>query len=111
MANHIYRLIHDFFKGAFSRGVLWLMESKAYIWLASNVIPYIRFNFYYTKIIGTQYKQGYKALSPGHIILSRDHNKLTSLLVGGTWCHASLCVGKGDSSDFEVAEMTHENYG
>ena len=103
--------IHDIIKSIKSKTILWIMESKFYIWLASSVIPYIRFNFYYTKIRGSQYKKGHSILKPGHIIVSRDHNKLTSLLVGGTWCHASLCVGKGDSSDFEVAEMTHENYG
>ncbi len=103
--------IRDIIKSIKSQAILWIMESKPYIWMASRVIPYVRFNFYYTKIRGSQYKKGYSVLQPGHIIVSRDHNKLTSLLVGGTWCHASLCVGKGDSSDFEVAEMTHENYG
>ncbi len=103
--------VYDILKSIKSKAILWIMESKPYIWMASKVIPYIRFNFYYTKIRGSQYKQGYKILKAGHIIVSRDHNKLTSILVGGTWCHASLCVGKGEPSDFEVAEMTHENYG
>ncbi len=86
------------------------MQSWPYIWLARNVIPYIRFNIYYTYMRGSKYKEGYKLLKAGHILLSRDHMKLTSWIIGGVWCHAALCVGKGDEQPYEVAEMTHSDY-
>lgn len=66
---------------------------------------------YYTKIRGHQYALGYSKLRPGDIILSVDKKKLTSLLVPGTFTHASFCVYKGPSlAFFEVAEMTHNNF-
>ena len=61
-------------------------------------------------MVGRKYKEGYKLLEAGHIILSRDHLKLTSWMIGGIWCHAALCIGKGDEQAYEIAEMTHENF-
>jgi len=86
------------------------MSTNEYLWLLKNIIPYIRLTLYYAKINGRQYKSGYRALKPGHIILTIDKKKLTTFLVPGEWTHAALCVGKGDDSEYEVAEMTHKDY-
>jgi hypothetical protein len=92
------------------RPILWFMQSRLYSWLLLHVIPYVRFSMYYTKLRGKHYARGYWHLSRGHIILTKDNKKLTSLLIGGEFTHAALCVGKGPSYPFEIAEMTHTNF-
>jgi hypothetical protein len=88
--------------------ILRLTETSGYKWLLLKVIPYVRFSFYYTSIRGWQYHEGYHRLKPGHILLTNDKWKLTSLLVPGEWTHAALCVGKGVLC--EIHEMTHRHF-
>ena len=88
--------------------ILSLTKTTLYKWLILDVIPYIRFSFYYTSLKGWQYQRGYRLLEPGHGILTDDRWKLTSVLVPGIWTHAAFCVAKG--CEFEIAEMTHENF-
>jgi hypothetical protein len=88
--------------------LLWIMNRRLYSWLMLKVIPYIRFTTYYTSFKGFKYHQGYELLQPGDFIVSVDKRKLTTLLVPGTWTHASFCVSK--DRKWEVSEMTHENY-
>lgn len=83
------------------------MNTKFYEWLLIKIIPYIRFTTYYTSLRGRQYTLGFSLLQRGDIILTTDKRKLTTLLIGGEWTHASYCV---DQPDFEVAEMTHTNF-
>jgi hypothetical protein len=79
----------------------------------------------YTTLRGDKYHAGYNLLQPGHIILTTDKKKLTSLLIPGEWTHAALCISRGpkltaDSTKGttmavfktppEVAEMTHTNF-
>ncbi len=91
--------------------LVWFMNTDVYAWLLKHVIPYIRFTTYYTSLRGAKYQAGYKKLEPGHIILTIDNKKLTSLLIPGTFAHAALCLGKSNGSDtYEVAEMTHPDY-
>ena len=91
--------------------LVWFMNTDVYAWLLKHVIPYIRFTTYYTSLRGAKYQAGYKKLEPGHIILTIDNKKLTSLLIPGTFAHAALCLGKSNGSDtYEVAEMTHTDY-
>ena len=98
-------------KKAWSKTVLWLMESLLYRWVLRKIIPYVRFSFYYTSMRGQRYLQGYSVLRPGDIILSRDNWKLSSFLIPGDLVHASLCVGKAEvSGSFEIAEMVGTGY-
>ena len=100
------------FKSIYRKALVWLTETKAYKWLLLHVIPFVRFSMYYTTIRGWKYHRGYARLEPGHIILTKDNNKLTTLLIGGEFTHAALCVGINSESkiNFEIAEMTHHNY-
>lgn len=84
------------------------MQTRFHFWLLKYFIPYIRFTTYYTSLRGWKYFRGYQKLQPGHIILSVDKNKGTTLLIGGEFPHASLCVDK--NSEWEVSEMTHLDY-
>ena len=93
-----------------ARVLLWIMQTSFYLWLAKHVVPYIRFNWYYTSLRGDKWAEGYDLLRPGDIILSGDKWKLTTIMIGGEWCHASVCIAKGLGVDYEVAEMTHTNY-
>lgn len=88
--------------------LLGFMQSKIYTWFLMHVIPYIRFTMYYTKFSGVNFYKAYEILQPGDILVSKDSKKLTTLLIGGDWTHAALCVSK--NKVFEVAEMTHKNY-
>lgn len=93
--------------------LVWITNSRAYTYLLIHIIPYIRFTTYYTSFKGYQYHNGYKLLKPGHIILTKDNRKLTTVLIGGIFTHAAFVVGKyGTPSypNFEVAEMTHTNF-
>lgn len=88
--------------------VLWLMDRDIYNFALKNVIPYIRFTTYYTSLRGWKYHLGYKLLKKGDIILTQDKKKLTTVVIGGEFAHAALCVAKDGL--FEVAEMTHTDY-
>ncbi len=100
------------------RLLVWLMNTRAYGWLLKHVIPYIRFTTYYTSLRGAKYKTGYAKLQAGHIILTIDKKKLTSMLIPGGFAHAALCVSNlsaperpaASPGDYEVAEMTHTDY-
>lgn len=91
------------------RILVWFMNTRAYSWLLKHVIPYIRFTTYYTSLRGAKYKAGYAKLRPGHIILTLDRKKLTSMLIPGGFAHAALCLNKSVGS-YEIAEMTHTDY-
>jgi len=90
------------------RAVLWGIETSAYSYLLTHVVPVIRFTTYYTKFPGYKYHVLYDILQPGDIILTTDSKKLTTFLIPGQWSHAAVCVSK--DGDFEVAEMTHTDY-
>jgi len=90
--------------------MMFLVHSKTWRCLLIKIVPFIRFSMYYTKLRGYQYSVGFSRLKPGHIILSVDKKKLTSLLVPGTFTHAALCVHKSNPLAYQVAEMTHNNY-
>jgi len=84
------------------------MQTRLYAWLVKRVIPYIRFTTYYTSMRGKKYHKVYEAVEPGHIILTVDKRKLTTMLIPGEFAHAAVCVSK--DKEFEVAEMTHTDY-
>lgn len=85
-----------------------LTETQTYKWFLFNVVPYIRFNFYYTSMRGWKYHRGYTLLEPGDIILTTDNNKFSTKIIGGEFAHAGLCLSK--DGKFECAEMTHKNF-
>lgn len=88
------------------------MQSKLWSWFLLNIVPYIRFSTQHSKITGRQYHDGYSYLWPGDIILSKDNRKLTTMIIGGEWTHASLCVSLGlkMAPGYEVAEMDRWGY-
>ncbi len=93
------------------RSLIRIMNWALYVWFLRDVFPYIRFSWYYTKLRGRNYQQGYDMLRPGDIILTRDDHKLSTLCIPGRYPHAALCVGRIDSGDYhEVAEMLADGY-
>lgn len=86
------------------------MQTEVYEWLLINIIPFVRFSLYYTSFKGWKYKRGYRLLRKGHILLTIDSKKLTTLLIPGEFTHAALCVDKSPNCEWEVSEMTHTNY-
>jgi hypothetical protein len=94
------------------------MNTDFWVWALKHVIPYIRFTMYYPTLRGAKYHGGYGCLKAGHILLTNDSKKLTSLLIPGEFSHAALCVANAarDVKDpwsrgaYEIAEMTHTNY-
>lgn len=88
--------------------LLIFMQSKFYHWLLKSVIPYIRFTLYYPKFKGINFYKAYEILQPGDFLVSKDAKKLTTILIGGEWTHAALCISK--DKVFEVAEMTHKDF-
>lgn len=88
----------------------WLATTKFYNLILEDVVPYIRFSSYYTSMKGWKYKRGYALLKEGDIILTLDKKKISTLIIGGDWAHAALCVAKSEKEEFEIAEMTHTNY-
>jgi len=97
-------------KKIYRKIILTIFQTTFFSYIILKIIPYIRFNFYYTNFPGWKYKRGYRLLKPGDIILTKDKWKLTSMLIPGEFCHAALCVDKSVSTEFEVAEMTHTNF-
>ena len=91
-----------------SKFILWLMDTYFYNYILIHIIPYIRFTTYYTSLRGWKYHLGYKLLEKGDIVLTQDKKKLTSIVIGGEFSHAALCVSK--DGIFEVAEMTHTDF-
>ena len=93
------------------RFLIWLMRTRLFRWFMKDVIWWIRWSLYYATIRGSAYHQGYRHLTPGHIVLTVDRKKLTSLLIPGEMTHAALCVGLvRDGAPYEIAEMTHTDY-
>ena len=110
-----YKLLQLIFTKAVMRGIyrkalLLLSNTKFWDWLLLVVIPKIRFTTYYTNFRGWKYKQGYKKLEAGHILLCIDDKKLTTKLIGGTFTHAALCVNMDIKDQYEVAEMVAVGY-
>ena len=87
---------------------VYLTSTQIYQWALFNVIPYIRLSLYYTTMRGWKYHRGYKLLKPGHIILTTVRSKLSTMIIGGEFAHAGLCISKNEQ--FECAEMTHLNF-
>ncbi len=71
-------------------------------------LPKIRFSWSHGGLTGKQFRDGYKYLFPGAIILSTDKMRLSSFLTSGDLDHAALCVSVG--GEHEVAEMTAHGY-
>jgi hypothetical protein len=93
------------------RILVWLMNTDFWVWALKHVVPYIRFTMYYPSLRGAKYHEGYGRLKAGHILLTNDSKKLTSLLIPGEFSHAALCVDSPwDAESYEIAEMTHTNY-
>lgn len=90
--------------------LLWFMGTKFYSNIVLKFVPFIRFTLYYTSFRGWKYKRGYKLLKKGDIILAKDDNKLTAMLIPGEWTHAVQCIDKGPDVEWECSEMTHYNY-
>lgn len=96
--------------------IRWFMTTACYKWLLKKIIPYIRLTTYYTSMTGDKYLEASLLVKPGHIILTNDRRKLTSLLIPGEFSHAALFVRSLDrqfrlfSEVFEAVEMTHEDY-
>ena len=95
-------------KGIKLRLVNWLMKTKFYNYALMHIIPYIRFTMYYPSINGKKYNKLYAELQPGDVLLTIDKKKLTTMLIPGEFSHAAMCVSKG--TDWEISEMTHNNY-
>ena len=96
------------FMKLYRKFLLWLMHTNFYKKLLKNVIPYIRFTTYYTTMKGSTFHKAYKILKPGHIILTIDKKKLTTILIPGEFSHAAYCISK--DMNWEVSEMTHTDY-
>lgn len=88
--------------------VNYIMQTKFYKFMLKHVIPYIRFTTYYTSLRGRKYHKLYASLKHGDVILTIDKKKLTTLLIPGDFSHAAMCVSK--DRDWEVSEMTHDDY-
>lgn len=88
----------------------WLATTTFYNKILKHVVPYLRASLYYTTMRGWKYKRGYSKLRKGDIIVTLDKKKLTTLIIGGEWAHAAFCVNKGETEEFEIAEMTHTDY-
>jgi hypothetical protein len=94
------------------------MNTDFWVWALIHVVPYIRFTTYYPSLRGARYHSGYGHLKKGHILLTNDSKKLTSLLIPGEFSHAALCVDHATRrvkspwtvDSYEIAEMTHTNY-
>lgn len=88
--------------------LLRIMQTKTWSWLLAKVVPFIRFTMYYTDFPGFKFHEAYNLLQPGDYLVSIDRKKLTTLLIGGDWTHAAMCVSKDQI--FEIAELTHKGY-
>lgn len=88
--------------------LLLLMQTKAWSFLLAKVVPFVRFTMYYTDFPGYKFHEAYELLQPGDYLVSIDRKKLTTLLIGGEWTHAAMCVSK--DKRFEIAEMTHKGF-
>jgi hypothetical protein len=95
-------------KKAKTQALVLITRTQAYQWLLYNIIPYVRMSFYYTTMRGWKYHRGYNKLKPGHMVLTTDRKKLSTLIIGGEFAHAGLCISKDQV--FECAEMTHKNF-
>ena len=92
----------------YKRFIIWIMRTNFYFFFLKNIIPFIRFSTYYTKLKGKQYHKLYSQLEVGDIIVTVDKKKLTSLLIPGEFSHAAMCVSKDGL--WETSEMTHSDY-
>lgn len=95
----------------FKKLLIWFSNTKIYSDLVLKVVPFIRFSMYYTSLRGNVYNEAYALLQAGDYIVAKDDKKLTAVLIGGEWTHASLFMGKvTDGARYECAEMTHHNF-
>lgn len=95
----------------FRRFCLWLSNTNFYAFMVLKVIPHIRFTTGLTPTRGNQYHDAYNLIRRGDFIVTKDKNKMTSLLISGDWSHAVYFMGKlQDGEAYECAEMTHHNF-
>jgi hypothetical protein len=107
--------------------LFWLVSTRLYLWAMKKVIPFIRFTTYYAIPENKKFAQwgplerkGYARLQPGDLVFTIDKMKFSSMVIGRataklghkkplfTPSHIALCVAKG--SEFEIAEMTHNDF-
>lgn len=93
------------------------------------IVPKLRLSTYYAQPSNKNYtrwgalaRKGYEYLKPGHIVLTLDEKKLSNVIIGKATAkyangevdfipsHAALCVAKDRKENFEIAEMTHEDF-
>lgn len=88
-----------------------LSHTNVYNWFLKKVFPKIRFSTYYTSMRGWKYQDGHRLLRKGDIIVTLDNNKASTVMIGGEWAHAGLCIGLESHGDnYECAEMTSKNF-
>ncbi len=90
--------------------VKWLTQTRIYLFIVKNILPYARLSWGHTRMTGKKYREGYKLLRPGYIILSSDEKRISSFLTPGDLDHAALCVDTGSGCEYEIGEMTHTGY-
>ncbi len=95
-------------KSLYRKFVNYLMHTKLYMYALKNIIPYIRFSTKLTKLKGKHYRSLKENLQAGDVLLTTDRKKLTTLLIPGDFSHAAMCVA--DSGDWQISEMTHDDY-
>ncbi|MFA5344675.1 MAG: YiiX/YebB-like N1pC/P60 family cysteine hydrolase [Candidatus Omnitrophota bacterium] len=95
-------------KTMFKSVLHWVARTRPYLFVVRDILPYARISWGHTRLTGKKYREGYKLLKPGHIILSTDEERISSFLTPGDLDHAAICVGVG--SDYEIGEMTHLGY-
>lgn len=84
--------------------LMWFMRSKPYRFILKYVVPPLEV----FKAPGPSYlpKQDIRTrMQPGDILLSKARFRLTNLLIGGSFSHAAIVVGKD-----RIAEMTANNF-
>ncbi len=91
--------------------ILKFMNWDGYRWFMLKVMPRLRLTNKYTQLPGTDYRVAYDRLRSGDIIFTRDKNNMATKVLGGTWSHAALCIGKDPSGkEVEIAEMLGDGY-
>jgi hypothetical protein len=84
------------------------MQSSFFKWVLKYIIPYVRFSTQLPKLNGEAYFASYFQLRPGHIILTVDRKRISTILIPGIFSHAAFCVNVGSGT--EVLEMTHTDF-
>lgn len=91
------------------KALLKIIESKPYLWLMFNVLPFVRLTTGLPKFTGAQYESFARKIEVGDIVLCADRKKLTTVLIGGVFSHACICVQKNEQG-IVIAGMEHEGF-